>query len=53
MLAPFSAISFLVWPFLMAFLVLMRQNFRKWAGIVVLTGVTYPLLLALGQYLGG
>jgi len=36
----------------MAFLVLLKQNFRKWAGIIVLPGVTYPLLLALGQFIG-
>jgi len=51
-LVPLSAISFFTWPFLMAFLVLLKQNFRKWAGIIVLTGVTYPLLLALGQFIG-
>ena len=43
-LVPLSAISFFTWPFLMAFLVLLKQNFRKWAGIIVLTGVTYPHL---------
>jgi 1,4-dihydroxy-2-naphthoate octaprenyltransferase len=51
-LVPLSAISFFTWPFLMAFLVLLKQNFRKWAGIIVLTGVTYPLLLVLGQFIG-
>lgn len=51
-LVPLSAISFFTWPLLMSFLVLLKQNFRKWAGIIVLTGVTYPLLLALGQFIG-
>jgi 1,4-dihydroxy-2-naphthoate octaprenyltransferase len=52
LLVPLSAISFFTWPLLMSFLVLLRQNFRKWAGVIVLTGVTYPLLLALGQFIG-
>jgi 1,4-dihydroxy-2-naphthoate octaprenyltransferase len=51
-LAPLSAISFFTWPLLMAFLVLLKQDFRKWAGIIVLTGVAYPVLLVLGQFLG-
>ena len=51
-LVPLSAISFFTWPFLMAFLVLLKQNFRKWAGIIILTGVTYPILLMLGQFVG-
>jgi 1,4-dihydroxy-2-naphthoate octaprenyltransferase len=51
-LVPLSAISFFTWPLLMSFLVLLKQNFRKWAGIIVLTGVTYPLLLVLGQFIG-
>jgi 1,4-dihydroxy-2-naphthoate octaprenyltransferase len=52
MLEPLSAISFITWPFFMSFLVLLKQNFRKWAGIIVMTGVTYPILLVLGQFLG-
>jgi 1,4-dihydroxy-2-naphthoate octaprenyltransferase len=52
LLVPLSAISFFTWPLLLSFLVLLKQNFRKWAGIIVLTGVTYPLLLVLGQFIG-
>ena len=52
MLKPLSAISFVTWPLLISFLVLSRKNFRKWAGIIVLTGVAYPVLLVLGQFLG-
>ena len=52
MLAPLSAISFLVWPVLMSFIVLLKQDFRKWAGRFVMVGVTYPALMALGQFLG-
>ena len=51
-LAPLSAISFLTWPFLMSFLVLLKQDFKKWANAFVLTGVVYPVLLVLGQFLG-
>ncbi len=53
MLEPLSAISFVTWPLLISFLVLSKRNFRKWAGIFVFTAVTYPVLLALGQFLGG
>ncbi len=35
-----------------ACLVLLKHNFRKFAGIIVLIGVIYPVLLVLGQYLG-
>ena len=51
-LAPLSAISFFTWPFMISFLVLSKRNFRKWAGMVVFAGVAYPVLLALGQFLG-
>jgi hypothetical protein len=51
-LQPLSAISFLTWPLFISFLVLSKKNFRKWAGLIVLTGVAYPILLVLGQFLG-
>jgi 1,4-dihydroxy-2-naphthoate octaprenyltransferase len=51
-LAPLSAISFIVWPILMSFIVLLKQDFRKWAGRFVMVGVAYPALLVLGQFLG-
>ena len=51
-LQPLSAIAFLVWPFMVSFLVILKRDFRKWAGITVLTGVTYPVLLVLGHWLG-
>ena len=38
--------------FLLAFTVLLKQNFRKIAGIIVAIGVSYPVLLVLGQALG-
>lgn len=51
-LAPLSVISFFTWPFMVACLVLMKRDFRKWAGILVLFGVLYPPLLVLGHFLG-
>jgi 1,4-dihydroxy-2-naphthoate octaprenyltransferase len=51
-LVPLSAISFFTWPFLMAGMVMLKQNFRRWAGIVVGAGVTYPVLVIVGQFLG-
>ncbi|OGO38933.1 MAG: hypothetical protein A2147_11050 [Chloroflexi bacterium RBG_16_57_8] len=51
-LAPLSALSFLAWPFFMSFLVLLKQDFRRWAGRVVLVGGLYPVLLVAGQWLG-
>jgi 1,4-dihydroxy-2-naphthoate octaprenyltransferase len=52
LLHPLTAIAFVTWPFMLSFLVLAKRDFRKWAGIIVFTGVTYPVLLVLGQYLG-
>jgi 1,4-dihydroxy-2-naphthoate octaprenyltransferase len=51
-LNPLSAISFITWPFLMSFAVLLKQSFRKWAGLFVGVGVLYPVLMVLGHYLG-
>ena len=52
LLHPLSAISFFIWPFIISFIVLLKQNFRKWAGLVVISGVLFPVLMVLGQYLG-
>jgi 1,4-dihydroxy-2-naphthoate octaprenyltransferase len=51
-LVPLSAISFFVWPFLLAGAVLLKQNFRKVAGIMVMIGAAYPVLLVVGQAIG-
>jgi 1,4-dihydroxy-2-naphthoate octaprenyltransferase len=51
-LKPLSAISLLTWPFMISFLVLAKRDFRKWAAMVVFAGITYPVLLVLGQFLG-
>ena len=51
-LAPLTGITFLVWPFLLAELVLLRADFRKVAGIFVITAAMSPVLLLVGQALG-
>jgi hypothetical protein len=51
-LVPLTALSFFAWPFILAGIVMMKQDFRKWAGLVVLAAITYPILLVVGQYLG-
>jgi 1,4-dihydroxy-2-naphthoate octaprenyltransferase len=50
---PLSAISFLTMPFLMSAMVMLKQDFRKWAGIIVLIGVLYPVLIVVGQAFSG
>jgi 4-hydroxybenzoate polyprenyltransferase len=52
-LAPFSAIAFISFPVLMGCVVMLKQNFRKVAGITVLVALSYPILLVVGQALGG
>jgi len=52
-LAPLTALSFFTWPFLMAGMVMMKQDFRRWAGLTVLAALFYPVLLLVGQFLGG
>jgi 1,4-dihydroxy-2-naphthoate octaprenyltransferase len=51
-LTSFSAIALLTWPVLMTEIVFLKKDFRRWAGIIVMTGVSYPALLVLGEYLG-
>ncbi len=52
-LAPLSAIAFIPFPVLIGLVVLLKQNFRKIAGIIVLVALSYPILLVVGQALGG
>jgi len=52
LLAPLSAIGLFTWPFIMACMVMMKRDFRKWAGLLVLSGLAYPLLVVLGQWVG-
>lgn len=50
--APLTGLTFILWPFFMAGMVMMKQDFRKWAGIIVLTALLYPVLLVIGQAFG-
>jgi len=52
-LAPLTGLSFLTWPFVIAGAVMMKKNFRRWAGVIVLTALTYPVLIVIGQFFGG
>jgi 1,4-dihydroxy-2-naphthoate octaprenyltransferase len=51
-LAPFTALSFIAWPFLIGTLVVFRKDFKRMARLVVVFGASYVMLIAVGQYLG-
>jgi len=53
LLAPMTAITFFVFPGLIACLVLLKGNFRKVGGYLVLIAALYPILLLVGQAIGG
>ncbi len=52
-LAPLTGISFITWPFFAGFLVLAKKDFRRMAPFILLTGLFYPVLVVIGQALGG
>jgi 1,4-dihydroxy-2-naphthoate octaprenyltransferase len=52
-LAPLSAVAFISFPVLMGCMVFLKKDFRKVAGITVLVALSYPVLLVVGQALGG
>ncbi len=52
-LAPMTAITFFTFPGLIATLVLLKGNFRKVGGFLVLVAAMYPVLLLVGQIIGG
>jgi len=52
-LAPMTAISFFTFPGMIATLVLLKADFRKAGGFLVLVAAMYPVLLLAGQILGG
>ena len=52
LLAPLSAIAFILWPFLLAAMVFLRTNFQKASNAIIILGVLYPALMVLGQALG-
>ncbi len=51
-LAPMTAITFFTFPGLIACLVLLKGNFRKVGGFLVLVVALYPVLLLVGQIIG-
>ncbi len=51
-LAPLSALSFLAWPFLIGTLVVLKNDFKKMARLIVVFGALCLVLLVAGQYVG-
>ncbi|MBA7659465.1 hypothetical protein ES703_67446 [subsurface metagenome] len=52
-LHPLTGIAFLTFPLLISLLVLLKHNFRKVGGFLVLTVALYIILLVVGQAIGG
>ncbi len=52
-LASMTAITFFVFPFLIACIVFLKANFRKTGGFLVIVAALYPVLLLVGQIIGG
>jgi len=52
-LSPMTALTFLTFPGLIACLVLLKANFRKVGGYLVIVAALYPILLLLGEIIGG
>jgi 1,4-dihydroxy-2-naphthoate octaprenyltransferase len=52
-LKPLTGLAFLTFPFLMACMLKMKSDFKKWAAIIVIVGALYVILLTVGQIFGG
>ena len=52
-LAPMTALTFFTFPGLIACLVMLKANFRKVGGILVIVAALYPVLLLVGEIIGG
>lgn len=52
-LAPLTWLTFVLVPMFMAAVVFLKKSFRKTAGILVIIGACYPLLMLVGQIVGG
>lgn len=52
-LAPMTAISFFVFPGVIACLVFLKANFKKVGRLLVLVAALYPILFLCGQIVGG
>jgi len=53
LLTPLTGLTFLLVPILIALLVMLKGNFEKFAPWFVLVAAFYPILLVVGQALGG
>ena len=51
-LAPATAITFILVPFMLGLGVMVRSNFDKFSPYYVISGALYPILLLLGQIIG-
>jgi hypothetical protein len=47
-----TGLGVLAFPFLMACMLNLKSNFKKWAAIMVIVGALYVILLLVGQILG-
>jgi len=52
-LAPLTWLTFVLIPLFMGAAVFLKKYFRKTAGIIVIIGACYPLLMLIGQIVGG
>ncbi len=52
-LSPMTALTFLTFPGLIACLVMLKANFREVGGYLVIVAALYPVLLLVGQLIGG
>ncbi|MBA7617514.1 hypothetical protein ES703_24829 [subsurface metagenome] len=52
-LAPMTGITFFTFPPLVACVVFLKANFRKTGGFLVIVAALYPVLLLVGQIVGG
>jgi len=52
-LAPLTWLTFILVPLFMAAIVFLKKHFRRAAGIIVIIGACYPVLMLIGQIFGG
>ena len=52
-LEPLTWLTFILVPFFISAMVFLKRDFRKAAGMLVLIGALYPILMLIGQIFGG
>lgn len=52
-LEPLTWLTFILVPLFISAMVFLKRDFRKAAGILVIIGACYPLIMLIGQVLGG